>query len=101
MPQDATREFESRGARKSDIDDRDIGLFLDIDSQSALRIARVEHFYVELAGEHRRAAGDDDWMVVNDQDAHLRLANPSIVRYSMRRGRPALAIARTLSLSRG
>ncbi len=69
--QNPPRQLEAGNPRQADVDNRHVGLVRHEGGKTRLRVARVDDVDVALAGEHRRAAGNDDRMVVNDENAHF------------------------------
>ena len=68
--QNAPRQFKSRHRRQVDVDDADVRTLGDESALAALGVAGFQQNDLGLVGKNGAAAGCDDRVVINDQNAH-------------------------------
>ena len=65
---DAAADFEAGQARQVEVDDGDVRLPGEIERLARLGVGGVAHLDLGVGGEQRFAAGNDDRMIVDDQN---------------------------------
>ncbi|MGY4293217.1 hypothetical protein ACVWXN_001312 [Bradyrhizobium sp. i1.4.4] len=70
--EDAARELEAGDGRQVDVDDAEVGALDNEDAFAVLGVGGLQNLDLALVGQHGTAAGGDNGMIVDDQNAHRR-----------------------------